>query len=96
MDNKTLINDISKNSGINLKLIKQLPIKSYPGRAVHYICENENNKYIIAVAYTSAQKYRLKRVINNIKYIDSNWRKYIKVNEPINYGEVSNVFLCHI
>lgn len=92
MDNKTLINDISKNSGINLKLIKQLPIKSYPGRAVHYICENENNKYIIAVAYTSAQKYRLKRVINNIKYIDSNWRKYIKVNEPINYGEVSNVF----
>jgi len=93
MNNKNLICEIGNKIDKNLKLIKQLPVKSYMGRAVHYICKDlENKKYIIAVAYTTTQKYRLKKFIKNIEYIDLNWKKYICVNNPISFGEVCDAF----
>ena len=93
MNNNKLICEIGNKIDKNLILIKQLPIKSYMGRAVHYICQDkENKKYMIAVAYTTTQKYRLKKIIKNIEYIDLNWEKYIYVNKPISFGEACNAF----
>ena len=86
---------INKNNRIKLELIKQNNIKPNFERQVGYICANKNNpneKYWLTLAFSDAQKYRLKKTVENITDKSLSWAKYFDFNMPVTYGEKDNVF----
>ena len=86
---------INKNNRIKLELIKQNNIKPNFERQVGYICANKNNpneKYWLTLAFSDAQKYRLKKTVENITDKSLSWAKYFDFNMPVAYGEKDNVF----
>lgn len=88
MINKNLIKKISEKTKLDLLLIKQMPVKLYLERPVHYLCKDlkTNNEYLLAVAYTDAQICRLKKVDDNSKLFIKEWSDYFLFNPPLASG----------
>lgn len=88
MINKNLIKKISEKTKLDLLLIKQMPVKLYLERPVHYLCKDlkTNKEYLLAVAYTDAQICRLKKVDDNSKLFIKEWRDYFLFNPPLASG----------
>ncbi len=88
MINKNLIKKISEKTKLDLLLIKQMPVKLYLERPVHYLCKDlkTNKEYLLAVAYTDAQICRLKKVDDNSKLFIKEWSDYFLFNPPLASG----------
>lgn len=88
MINKNLIKKISEKTKLDLLLIKQMPVKLYLERPVHYLCKDlkTNKEYLLAVAYTDAQICRLKKVDDNSKLFIKEWSDYFLFNTPLASG----------
>ena len=88
MINKNLIKKISEKTKLDLLLIKQMPVKLYLERPVHYLCKDlkTNKEYLLAVAYTDAQICRLKKVDDNSKLFIKEWSDYFLFNPLLASG----------
>ena len=78
---KNIFNKIKENSNINLSLIQQNSLKINLERQVGYICKDrhsEYKKYWLTLAFSDAQKYRLKKTVDNIVTRYNNLGEYDK------------------
>lgn len=92
---KNIFKKIKENSNINLSIIQQNSLKINLERQVGYVCndkQDENRKYWLTLAFSDAQKYRLKKTVDNITDKSLVWSKYFDFNMPLAYGECDNVF----
>ncbi|MFQ8625714.1 MAG: ABC transporter transmembrane domain-containing protein [Candidatus Gastranaerophilaceae bacterium] len=92
---KNIFNKIKENSNINLSLIQQNSLKINLERQVGYICKDrhsEYKKYWLTLAFSDAQKYRLKKTVDNITDKSLVWSKYFEFIMPVSYGECDNVY----
>ena len=91
--NKNLLLDINKKikkeANIELEILEQLPVKNNFERQVGYICIDPNTqiKYWLTLAFSNAQKYRLKETIRNITDKSIFFKEYFEINNPLIYGE---------
>ena len=96
MINKNLIKKISEKTKLDLLLIKQMPVKLYLERPVHYLCKDlkTNKEYLLAVAYTDAQICRLKKVDDNSKLFIKEWSDYFLFNPPDIWKKIKYILYC--
>lgn len=90
---KKILNCINIKLKTDLTVSCQMPIKNNFERQVGYICIDKLSKckYWLTLAFSEAQKYRLKETVMNITENSSIFHKYFYVNMPIISGECDGV-----
>lgn len=85
-----MLEQISRMSGLQLKLVKQLPIKQERDYLLHYIFENSEtlDKYICAIATNDYQKFALRRSLEMIYRCKTLFGNLYEINLPICDGEI--------
>lgn len=89
-----MLEQISKISGLQLRLVKQLPIKQERDYLLHYIFEDSEtcDKYICAVATNNYQRFALKRSIYMIYKCKILFDNLYEINLPICHGKIEGKY----